>query len=244
MSVIRPGCDNLVSNEIVDWLRRLRWIGFPVVLLPLGLFIYAFVIQASAKSILKDVYTLRVGVSTTIDVQRLVTRHRHAFRERHCEDARCSTLFEVYNTWLYWLRLEPIARFFVGVEEKDEIVDYIMVDLSRDTRAFPTSPSGGIIEEYERVPDRVLKFSNPPYWFSTPVGKPYLRVALTSQASPAEREHAYAMSLVCLTKPGRGCDLPCDYLPLAWRDWQSELEKIGFGAEGFGPYYSARARCE
>lgn len=123
------------------------------------------------------------------------------------------------------------------VEEGDGTVDYIMVDFSRDTRVFPTSLSGGTINEYERVPDRMLKYSKPPYWFPTPVGKPYLTVALTNQANAAEREHAYGLSLACLTKPGGGCDLPCDYLPLAWRDWQTELEKDSFGAEGFGPYY-------
>lgn len=208
------------------------------------MFVYAFVIRQTARSILKDVYALRVGVSSTEDVERLVARHRHALRERHCETGRCSTLFEVYNTWLYRLKLEPIARFFVGVDERDGTVNYIMVDLSRNTGVFPTSPSGGIIEEYERVPDRMLKFSKPPYWFPTPVGKPYLSVALTSQASPVEREHAYALSLVCLIKLGGGCDLPCDYLPLAWRDWQTELQREGFGTGGFGPYYPTRRRCK
>jgi hypothetical protein len=83
-----------------------------------------------------------------------------------------------------------------------------------------------------------------PYWFPTPVGKPYLSVALTGQANAIQRQHAYAYSLMCLIKPGRGCDLPCDYLPLAWRDWEAELEKQGFGAGGFGPYYPNRKRCK
>jgi len=32
----------------------------------------------------------------------------------------------------------------------------------------------------------------------------------------SQRQHAFAFSLECFTKPGGGCDLPCDYLPLAW----------------------------
>lgn len=236
-----------MSNGCVASRWPPRWIVLPpLILLCLAsaLFVYPFVIRQMARSILGDVYVLRVGVSSTADVQRLVARHRHALRTRHCDAGRCSTVFEVYNTWLSRLKLEPIARFFVGVEERDGTVNHIMVDLSRDTRAYPTSPSGGIIDEYERVPDWMLRFSEPPYWFPNPVGKPYLNVALTSQASHAEREHAYTLSLVCLTKLGGGCDLPCDYLPLAWRDWQTELEKENFGAEGFGPYYPNRARCK
>jgi len=236
-----------VSNENVASRWPLRWVvRLLVVSLCLAsvLFVYAFVVRQTAKSILRDVYALRVGVSSTVEVQRLMALHRHALLERHCETGKCLTEFEVYNTWLYRLKLEPVARFFVDVEERDGTVNYIMVSLSRDTRVFPTSPSGGIIEEYERVPNRMLKFSKPPYWFPTPVGKPYLSVALTSEASPVERQHAYALSLACLIMPGEGCDLPCYYLPLAWRDWQGELEKQGFGAEGFGPYYPTRARCK
>ena len=236
-----------MSNSNVASHCSLRWVVLPPLILfcvVCVLFVYAFAIRQTARSILKDVYALRVGVSSTGDVERLVARHKNALRKRHCEPGRCSTVFEVYNTWLYRLKLEPIARFFVDVEERDGIVAYIMIDLSRDTRVYPTSPSAGSIEEYERLPDRMLKFSKPPYWFPTPVGKPYLNVVLTNQASASEREHAYAFSLACLIKPGGGCDLPCDYLPLAWRDWQSELEKEGFGAEGFGPYYPTRGRCK
>jgi len=236
-----------VSNQSVASRWPLRWIvAGLLILLALAsvLFAYAFLIRQRAGSILKDVYALRIGVSSTADVQRLVARHRNALRERRCETGRCSTVFEVYNTWLYRLKLEPLARFFVDVEESNGIVNYVLVDLSRDTDVFPTSPSAGRTQEYKQLPDRLLKFSKPPYWFPTPVGKPYLNVSLTGEASALEREHAYSFSLTCLIKPGGGCDLPCDYLPLAWRDWQAELERQGFGVGGFGPYYPTRARCK
>jgi hypothetical protein len=64
-----------------------------------------------------------------------------------------------------------------------------------------------------------------PTGFQPQLGNPIFRVALTTQASVAQREHAYAYSLECLIKPGGGCDLPCDYLPIAWHDWEAELEK-------------------
>ena len=236
-----------MSNLNVDkWPRP--WIGavLTIALLPLGLGIYAFVIQASARSLLTDVYALKVGSSTVADLERLAARHRHFLREHTCDTQNCTMAFEIYNTWLYRMKLEPVARFRVDLEAEGGRVNYILVILSRATRAFPTMDSAGITEEYDRLPQRLAgASSNPPYWFPTPVGKPYLWVALSSQASEAQRQHAYTYSLRCFIKPGWGCDLPCDYLPLAWRDWQADLEKQGpFGAGGFGPYYSSRNRCK
>jgi hypothetical protein len=233
-----------VSNQIVKKQRLLRWITVPLVLLSVafGLAIYAFAIRASAKSILKDVSALRVGVSSTAEVEAVAARHQGSLRERHCDSQKCFVAFEIYNTWLYRLKLEPIARFRASVEADGGTVNSIGVSLSRDTGAFPTSPSAGMTAEYRDVPKYMVKFASPPYWFPSPVGKPYLDVELTAQASAAQREHAYAYSLDCLTKLGGDCDLPCDYLPLAWHDWQAELEKEGW-AGGFGPYYPNRSRC-
>jgi hypothetical protein len=89
-----------VSNPIVDRYRQ-RWIAVPlvVVLVAFGVAIYAFAIQAEAKSILKDVSGLRVGVSSTQDVQALAAHHKHALRDGHCGTDRCIIAFEVYNTW-------------------------------------------------------------------------------------------------------------------------------------------------
>jgi len=235
-----------VSSMSMASLRVLRWLALPVILFffSFGLVVYAFVIHESAKSILKDVSALRVGVSSIGRVDALVARHKGALEEKSCHENRCFFSFEVYNTWLYRLKLEPVARFHASVVVDDGTVHSIHITLSRDTRVFPTSPSAGITDEYERVPERLVKFADPPYWFPTPVGKPYLNVALTAEANAIQREHAYSYSLTCLIKPGGGCDLPCDYLPLAWHDWQAALEQQSFGVGGFGPYYPNRERCK
>ena len=231
-----------VSNRRAETRRHLRWeaVALVVVLLAVGLAVYAFAIQFEAKSILKDVSGLRTGVSTTRDVQAIAARHKHALRDEHCEPGKYSVSFQVYNTWLYRLKLEPLAGFWAHVEAEGEAVSSIKIMLSRETNVFPTFPSAGITEEYSAMPDRVSVST--PYSFPSPVGKPYLEVVLTGQATPIQREHAYAYSLKCLIKPGGGCDLPCDYLPLAWQDWQAELEKEGW-VGGFGPYYPNRSRC-
>jgi hypothetical protein len=210
----------------------------------LGLAVYALVIWRTAKSMLRDTYALTVGVSSTADIERLAKRHANILREQSCGPAKCVVAFEVNNTWLYRLNLEPAARFRVSVETENGTVSYIEITLMRDTRVFPTSASAGMTREYRQIPEALFDFSEPPYWFPTPVGKPYLRVELTGDATVAQREHAYAYSFKCLIKPGNECDLPCDYLPLAWRDWQAQLEKQGFGEGGFGRYYPNRGRCK
>lgn len=214
-------------------------VGVAIPLIAAGLVIYGVTIETTARSILRDVSGLRVGVSSTQQVEMVAARHRHWIQEKSCDGPKCFVAFEVYNTWLYRLKLEPIARFRASVATSDRTVDYIGVELSRDTKAFPTSPSAGITSEYRKTPEH-FRYWSTSYWFPTPVGKPYLWVALTPQADALQREHAFAYSLKCLVKPGRGCDLPCDYLPLAWHDWEKELDKHGFGFDG---YYPMRARC-
>jgi hypothetical protein len=136
----------------VDKCRRL-WIRtvLIVALVVLGLGIYAFVIQASARLLLRDVYTLKVGASSVADLERLAARHRHTLREHICDTQNCTMAFEIYNTWLYRINLEPIARFRVDLEAEGGKVNHILVMLSRDTRAFPTMDSAGITEEYHRL---------------------------------------------------------------------------------------------
>lgn len=226
----------------MDGHRRPGWISALIVflLITLGVMIYAVTIEATARAILSDVSGLRVGVSSMQQVEAVASRHRHWIQEKSCDGPKCFVAFEVYNTWLSRLKLEPVARFRADVGTLDGTVNYIGIGLSRDTRAFPTSPSGGMTSEYLTAPKRLFGDVSTPYWFPTPVGKPYLWVALTTQADALQREHAYAYSLRCLVKPGRGCDLPCDYLPLAWHDWENELNKQGFGFHG---HYPMRTRC-
>jgi hypothetical protein len=216
-------------------------VAVAILLIGVGLVIYGVAIEATARSILRDVSGLKVGVSSTQQVEAVAARHRRWIQEKSCDGPKCYVAFEVYNTWLYRLKLEPIARFRASVATSDGTVDRIGIELSRDTGAFPTSPSAGITSEYLAYPAQVRRLGSASYWFPTPVGKPYLRVALTAQADDVQRQHAYAYSLKCLVKPGRGCDLPCDYLPLAWHDWEDELNKQGW--IGFGGHYTMRARC-
>ena len=202
---------------------------------------YALTIKTGARHILKDIYELHVGVSTDANVRRVVAKHRSHLSWTGCEADRCFYFFEVTNRWLSWIRVEPGAVFQAWVMVESGKVRSLHAEIQRDTKVFATHPSGGIVDEFLTYPDNRFRDDAHYSFSSTPVGKPYLWVTLDKAATPAQRSRAYALSLTCLVKPGGGCDLPCDYLPLAWKDWEAELTSEGWD---FGHYYPTHARCK
>lgn len=69
-----------------------------------------------------------------------------------------------------------------------------------------------------------------PFSFPTPVGKPYLRVRLTPSAPASFRDRAFALNMNCFVGFA-ACNAPCDYLPLAWNDWEIDLSKRGWSQD-------------
>ncbi len=205
-----------------------------------ALTIYAFAVKAEAHRILQDFIALQVGVSTDLDVRRIVEKHRGHLTRTECGDDGCWYFFEVTNRWLARVKVEPDTRFQAWILVARGKVQNLHTEVARDTKVFPTAPSGGIVEE-SLIISNFKRFGDPHYSFPTPVGKPYLLVAIDKETSAEQRRRAYAFSLSCMVKLGGGCDLPCDYLPLAWKDWEAELTAQGWG---FGEYYPSRARCK
>jgi hypothetical protein len=204
---------------------------------------YAYVIRSQAESLLKDLTSLRIGVSTDSDVEQVIQRHRRFVTGQHRDQSSFSTAFKIQNTWLSALRLEPQAWFDAGVIVENGRVSQISASLFRVMPIYPTfEASAGMVVEYARNSSNHVP--SPHYYFPTPVGKPYLRVELDSQASALERRHAFDFSFRCLTKPGGGCDLSCDYLPSAWQDWRESLKSSGLGPEVFYEHYPKSTRCE
>lgn len=201
---------------------------------------YAFVIEAQARNILTDISNLKVGASSQSEVERFAQRHKSQLEKKECKADECWYFFEVRNGWLSWVRIEPAAQFQAWVTVRNGKVEGLHAEVQRDTRVFPTYPSAGIIEEYVKYPE-YYHSGDAHYGFPTPIGKPYLLVVLDSHATSEQRRRAYALSLTCLVKPGGGCDLPCDYLPLVWKDWEAHLKSEGWE---FGEYYPSRARCK
>jgi hypothetical protein len=205
---------------------------------------YGLVIESQSASLLNDLTVLKVGKSTGIDARQFAQRHqRQIFQSSSpCDNDTCAMIFSVQNTWLSNLRVEPPAKFEVNFSVRNGTVDAIGAYLLRSMPIYPTfQGSAGDVTETVELP-RSLR-STAHYFFPTPVGKPYLRVALDSHATPIQRQHAFEFSLQCLVKPGGGCDLPCDYLPLAWQDWKASLFDAGYPLHDFDEHYPKNARC-
>ncbi len=205
---------------------------------------YAIVARMQAESLLKDLTSLRVGVSEEADVQRLIRRHMRYVVGQHRDDRNLSTEFTVDNRWLSALRIEPRAWFNASVWVQDGRVIQIGAGLFRAMDIFPTfGASAGMVVEYlENLRRHANEASH--YYFPTPVGKPFLRVQLDSAATEMQRKHAFDFSFRCLTKPGWGCDLSCDYLPSAWQDWRESLKGSALYPTYFYKRYPKSTRCK
>lgn len=203
---------------------------------------YGLVVKTRAEALLKDLTSLTIGRSTEADAQRFAQRHSGLLASRHCNDAGCTTSFQIRNSWLAAARLEPESEFDASYTVDNGMVTRIGAMLVRAMPSYPSfSGSAGIVNQSVEFPSRWGGVGH--YLFRTPVGKPYLKAELDSQASAVQRSHAFAFSFRCLAKPGWGCDLPCDYLPLPWQDWKADLEGSGFPMSDFDKSYRNNARC-
>jgi hypothetical protein len=206
--------------------------------------IYGLHVNSQAESLLRDLTSLRVGVSGEPDIQRLIQRHTPVLESQDRSDGGLSTVFRIKNRWLSAIRIEPPATFTVAVDVKDGKVVYIYAGLLREMKIFPTfGASAGMVEEFVEHSKR-LEGAPSHYFFPTPVGKPYLMVHLDSAESELQRKRAYDFSFRCLTKPGWGCDLSCDYLPAAWQDWRESLKGSGLYPTFLYERYPKSSRCK
>jgi hypothetical protein len=205
---------------------------------------YALVIKAQAEALLKDITSLKVGASTELDVQQFARLHKRYVSDHYNNQHTDTIVFAIQNKWLSTLRLEPDASFRASITVEDGHVSRISAALLRSMDIYPTfQASAGIVEENALHPmDSRGSFSH--YYFPTPVGKPYLRVALDSQATTVQKQRAFDFSFRCFIKPGWGCDLPCDYLPSAWQDWKESLRGSSLYPDYFYARYPKSTRCK
>ncbi|HSY91971.1 MAG TPA: hypothetical protein VK812_11410 [Candidatus Binatus sp.] len=204
---------------------------------------YALVIKSQAEALLRDLTTLTAGKSSEAAARQFTERHKRLLTSRACERDYCVTGFTIRNRWLSALRLEPQAKFDAWFTVKNGKVTEISASLMRSMPIFPTfSASAGMVTEYAEYPPHLAGRLGH-YAFPTPIGKPYLAIDLDSEASPIQRKRAFAFSFRCLVKPGWGCNLSCDYLPLAWQDWKAEVRDSGFPMSDFNTLYPNNARC-
>ena len=221
------------SRKIVGWLALSVAVG------AISLLLYGWTIRREASSLLNDLTALRIGTASSVDAERIAQRHHKFLTERDCQGASCDYSFVVTNRWLSWLHVEPDAQFRASIHVESGTVARIGAGLMRTMDIYPTfGASAAMVEEYAEMPERYGWAGH--YGFPTPVGKPYLKVVLDRHADAVERQHAFAFSFRCFTKPGGGCDLSCDYLPLAWKDWRASLQQT---FPDFDGVYPGSERC-
>jgi hypothetical protein len=225
-------------------LRLLAVLLVVVLLGAIALTCCALVIESQASGLLRGITALKVGISTGTDALQFAQRHQWLISgtSNPCTNDTCSMIFSVQNKWLSALRLEPPAMFQANFSVSKGTVISIGAFLIRSMPIFPTfSGAAGVVNETVELPKHLKP--NPHYYFPTPVGKPYLRIAIDSDATPVQLQRAFDFSFWCLVKPGGGCDLPCDYLPTAWQDWKASLRDAGWPQGDFDRAYPNNARC-
>jgi hypothetical protein len=204
---------------------------------------YGWYIRHQASSLLKEIVALNVGKSPSEDAIRIARNHRLFLVSTDCQNGSCQYQYIVGNRWLSWFRIEPESQFRVGITVDHSTVTHIGAALLRSMDIYPSfQASAGNVEEYAVMPEHLASVGH--YGFAQPVGKPYLRVFLDGNASAQQRQRAFDFSFRCLTKPGGGCDLPCDYLPSAWKEWKSQIQNGGFPMSDFNHLYPNNQRCE
>jgi hypothetical protein len=186
---------------------------------------------------------LKLGTATSQDAERFVSDHRKLFDAKRCENTSCRYGFVVSNKWLASLRLEPPAEFFAEIIVENGTLTQFDANLVRSMDIYPSfQGSAGMAFKYAELPEYYARFGH--YGFPTPVGKPYLKVIFDNHANAEQQQHALGFSFHCLTKPGGGCDVPCDYLPMAWRDWKVDLSRNGFPAFDLEQTYPKSQHCK
>jgi hypothetical protein len=201
---------------------------------------YSALCRHRAQSLASDVVRLKIGNTTAEELDELAREYPWSFSVKRCGNEGCEYGFSVANRGLSLLRAEPFAEFDVYLLTSSKgHLNSIHTKLYRDTRIFPTAPSGGFVDE--SMEDVDLEENAEMFRIGNPVGKPYLAIHMKQGASEVQRRLAYSFSFRCLTTLKRNCDLPCDYLPDAWAVWEKGLRSEGFNPEA---YYHNLKRCK
>jgi hypothetical protein len=230
---------------------------FAAVLLLAGFLIltllsYGLYLRSQADHLLADVKQLKAGESSFSDAE-LISRRYRRFRiigggsapvsanptdnkfPDDCTAVKCLMNFAIVNDPVSRFRLVQGAAVGATIAVSNAKVRYLEARIS----GGPHGVNGAIVTEVEESP-RSTQFL---YEFPTPVGKPYLHVQVTSAAPSGVRKRAWTLSTSCLISR-TGCDIPCDYLPLAWQDWKTSLVGKGISEADFRISYRNDDHCK
>ena len=204
------------------------------VLLVLSLTLVGYIahLRRAAGNLRDDLTLLISKESTYEDAERVASKYRrfrvrgrfHVWRddkdfiirpEDACTQAKCLMDFEIRSALLERLHLTRPSEFRASVIVLDNRIAYVEMVLS--------GGFGAGIVDYVHCCAGMSSFfdidSRGAYSFPTPIGKKYLSVVFTNLASPEQKRRAVGLNMRCFLSRKR-CDWPCDYLPLAWTDYE------------------------
>lgn len=200
---------------------------------------YATYLKHSAQHLRDDVAALAMKGGSFDDAHQLAARYRE-FRvpayisawskgrqlvirqDDPCTAKQCAITIRIETTALARLHIISWSKLTATILVVDNQVAVIDLTLQGGQHRN----SGGYVR-YVGCCTSVSELfrvnsSSSAYSFPTPIGKPYLMVQLTNQATPQQKQRAFDLNMSCLLSRS-GCDWPCDYLPLAWKDYEKEV---------------------
>jgi hypothetical protein len=196
----------------------------------LTIFVANLIYKAKAQNLLNDIQTLRVGVSTTADVQRVMKQHGGS--RSQASASFCMPMDGAYSVWtgsrtVNWLASSVPVLKRLGLRQwgtsatvilRGDLVCYLDYAVGMEDPKgewewrveLKLVPSGEEVR-YEgqhsayRVATRDYK------------GGRSLRCQLTPDATEEQRRRAFSLDFSCVTNLG-GCRQRCEIAPLLWRD--------------------------
>ena len=194
--------------------KILIWIAVGVIT-AMGLYIAAVVnTRRQAQKFLATTAQLKIGASTYDDTRHLLEPYRNHMRNSDpCTPNHCTWNFAFRNTLLSALHLAPVTEFTGSLTFEDGLLSTRVEYLGQGTCCVHHIIEGrSLVAPNDR--------SQPNFSVTlqrTEDGFPSKAIVmLTPQATPEQRQAAYAVDLRCLDKIG-GCKSAEELSPQIWR---------------------------
>lgn len=193
-------------------IRSIILIGTALLFAGILLFAYSRMLIRGAQAFLGDLKSLRIGVSSFAEIQRLREVYPSVWKKADCNsDQDCAFDFAIENTWLRRLHLVPWTRLQGTLYTNKGILMRMGVIFESRVRDFGFGAV--VMEAPDDIQDHksyVVSHRRDPRGFPETVS-----VYLTPAATATARQQAYDFNLECLARFG-GCKDSSELLPSAW----------------------------
>jgi hypothetical protein len=191
--------------------KRVVWLGILTILVVVVALILLLVSrqQRLARSFMAELQTVRVGSGDLQVMRELRDKCGPGCSQssEHCDQDSCELIFRFDNSPLWQLRAAPLTHLGGSVTLHRNVIDYetVVYRVSCGRELW----SGADIAQFP------ASQAEAPFQSSVgPAGgkPPFLRVRMTSAASPEQRSKAFDLNLSCLSRLG-GCSGASELAP-------------------------------